>query len=279
MAVAMYERLRIDQIAVTFDAASENELALSMAAQMAKMLGAKLHGVFVEDPGLLLAISQPITRHVTTLAGSPIDLDLPTMEAHFTTLRNRLRDALHAVALESQVAWSFLTVRQNPARVSVNADLLIIQMSTRSAAGQWRPVSRLVELAYRGTCPVLLVRHGLRHHCVVTLVIEALSPTTARALNWAVNIAGEHGHHLRVLVGRANLAKSMIVDWLRTVQPEAATTVQISHMRPGVAFADIRELVGQKGDLLVIDAATDLGNLDQVRALVLATQSDVLLVR
>jgi hypothetical protein len=279
MVAAMSERLRIDQIAVTLDADSENVLALGVAAQMAKLLGARLHGVFVEDPGLLLAISQPVTRHVTALANAPIELDLATLEAHWRVMGNRLRDALRAIALENQLPWSFLTVRDNPARLSVDAGLLIVEMATRPAVGQWRPASRLLESAYRGAIPVLLVRHGLRRHCVVTLVVDTLSPSAVLALNWAANIAGERGDQLHLLVRPSSLTRNMVEEWLARFRPGLAATAEISHMRPAVTSVEWQAPVGRKGDLLVIDAADDMDSPNRIKALVLATEGDVLLVR
>ena len=86
-------------------------LEMEAAAQVARMLGAALFGLFVEDTELLGAAALPITRQLDASRRVWAPLSVELLEAEFAAIAAALRRVLERSAARSGVASEFAVLR------------------------------------------------------------------------------------------------------------------------------------------------------------------------
>lgn len=270
----------VRRVVIACDAVCENSGAIETAARLAARWEAALHGIFVEDPGLLQLAGLPFTRQVSLGSAGSEAFDEASVEQSFLALAERTRAALETAARQRGIPWSFSVVRDNPSAIALSdegRDLLIVEGMTRPFGGHLRLESQWSEMPYETHQPVLLVRGGTGKGSVMALVQSGDDGARLTVAAAAKLAEGDH-RRLTVLLAAPDINVAAINDWVRAVSPAVASRcrVEVISQEPE---ALTRALAGHDGDLLVIDADPGVNTPALLKNLVARTKADVLFVR
>jgi len=271
----------VRRVLIACDAVCENDAVIETATRLAARWEVALHGVFVEDEGLLQIAALPFAKQVSLGSGTSEALDEASVEHHFVALAERTRAALEAAALERGVDWSFSIVRDKPSIASLSAlesDLLVVAGESRPFAGQYRLGSHWSTAAFESTRPVLLVRSDGPRRGDVVVLVKTTGPSARRAVSAAAKFAGAADRALSVLVATPDVSAAMVRDWVRAISAPAAACchIEMVSLEPGSLA---RAIAGIDGDTLVIDADPSVAEPAMLKAFVAQTKADVLFVR
>ena len=100
-----------ERVLVALDASEHSMAALQAAAQLAALMQAELHGVFVEDVNLVRVGGIPMCNEVGTFSSGPRAIDNGTVRRMFQVMKAKMQRALEQAAERSQVRWSFRVER------------------------------------------------------------------------------------------------------------------------------------------------------------------------
>lgn len=271
----------VRRVLIACDAVCENSTVIETATRLAARWDVALHGVFVEDEGLLQIAALPFAKQVSLGAGSSEAWDETSVEHHFVALAERTRAALETAALERGVDWSFAIVRDKPSIASLSAlesDLLVVAGESRAFAGQYRLGSHWSTAAFESTWPVLLVRSdGTRKGDIVALV-QTSGGSARRAVSASAKFAGAADRALTVLVATPDVTAAAVRDWVRTISAPAAERCRVETISAERSLL-LQAVARQDGDTLVVDADPSAADPAMLKALVARTKADVLLVR
>jgi hypothetical protein len=205
-------------------------VALEAAAELARALGARLHGLFVEDALAFEAAAWParqaITRH--DLVWRPFTRER-LAEAHDLAVRE-LRRRLQQQANAWGVAIDFETARGHPAGLlaqrSAPGDLLVVAEPRDPIALTLDPYRRLLQAALRAPAPVLYLPHAARRSAgpVIVLATGAEDPL----LRLASPLAAALDEPLVVLAAGGQVAHEHIRQALRESVPGVARLPRVS---------------------------------------------------
>jgi nucleotide-binding universal stress UspA family protein len=139
------ERARIRRVLVALDAASSGAAAVESAARLAALLGAELHGLFVEDIDLLRLAALPFAQEVAFSSAAERRIEVSAVEALFRVKVEERRQSLAVAAQGAGARWSFHVVRGRIIDAAAEADLLFLgRREALPAIGAPRPVVVLV---------------------------------------------------------------------------------------------------------------------------------------
>lgn len=193
--------LRFERVVLGFDPTGENRPALRAAARMASHWHARLHGVYVEDIGLLDAATLPISKEVLSLGGISTPLDVEQVMVQIKALASRARDWLAAESDVLGVEWSFEVARGrlSPALFPAEAaDFLILEGTSRPFADRIRLRSHWSGMLSSIDRPIMLFRGAPPSACSVAALPGAGSDEGRRVLDTAELLATERGGSLIV---------------------------------------------------------------------------------
>ncbi len=191
----------IGRIVVAIDASPHSLAALEASAELARALGAELHGVYVEDLRLLDLTRLPFAREVDALSGEARAMGAAELRRQLRGEAARARRLLERVAERMAIEWTFRTARGRVAAellaAAVDADL--ITLGTRSRSPGRGPGSTARTLLARGSRPVMVLRRGARLGETVQVLFE-LSDAGWQALGVAAAVADDRDSPLGVLL-------------------------------------------------------------------------------
>lgn len=192
----------VRRIVVALDAASGSAESLEAAAEIAERLRAELIGLFVEDVNLLRSGELPFVRQVNVRSRIWGDFDAHSMEREMRAGAAKARHLLEAASARRRVAHSFRVVRgqvaHEVAAAAADADLLIVEGTSRPLTPHMRLVSTTRVAAKAAARSVFLLRPGVAGHNLVALYDDA--PGADKALAAAASLARSDGGALTVLV-------------------------------------------------------------------------------
>jgi hypothetical protein len=224
----------IRRIAVTLDAFDLNVIALDQAARLARRLGAKLEGIFIEDIDLLQLAEMPFLREVRRSSRSVEAINPVRMEQEFRVLARRAERLLGEQATRHHVSWSFRIWRG-----SIDADLLDAAMEVDILA-----LSRLGSALTRG--------HPARAGHNAVAVLYGDSEAAARALETAAGMAAEQQAGLNILLPLAgNLDAAALQQALVSRLGEQAGVAQVIPM-PDASLPSLLEALADSGSAALI---------------------------
>ena len=271
----------VRRVLIACDAVCENSAVIETAARLAARWDVALHGVFVEDEGLLQIAALPFAKQVSLGAGASEEMDEASVEHHFVALAERTRAALEAAALERGVDWSFSIVRDKPSIASLSAmesDLLVVAGESRPFAGQYRLGSHWSTAAFESTRPVLLVRGDGPRQGVVVVLAQTGGMSARRAVSAAAKFAGAADRALTVLMATPDVSAAEVREWVRAASAPAAGRCRVETV--SVEPSSLAQAIaGFEGDTLVVDADPSAADPALLKALVARTKADVLFVR
>jgi hypothetical protein len=271
----------VRRVLIACDAVCENDAVIETAARLAARWDVALHGVFVEDEGLLQIAALPFAKQVSLSGGASEEMDEASVEHHFVALAERTRASLETAARERGVDWSFSIVRDKPSIAALSAlenDLLIVAGESRPFAGQYRLGSHWSTAAFESTWPVLLVRSdGPRNGDVVALV-QTSGSSARRSVSAAARFAAAADRVLTVLVAAPDVSAAVARDWVRAISAPAAARCRVETVSAGPNLL-LQAIARRDGDTLVIDADPAAADPALLKTLVARTKADVLFVR
>jgi len=192
----------IRRILVALDGSASSEAALEAAADVARLLGAKLIGIFVEDINLLRVAQLSFVREIGFTDGELHEIDVLNVERHWGTQTSAAQRRLLESAHEKGLAWSFLVARgsvtQTLLAASEDMDLLAIGRLGRTIAPKGSLGSTARELLMQSERSLLLLKEAVDLAQPIMLLFDG-SEVSRRALTIASALAERSGR-LRVLM-------------------------------------------------------------------------------
>lgn len=200
-----------EYILVALDASPGSRAALSAAVELAATLQVELHGLFVEDEGLLHLAHLPFGMEFGSFTARPRRLEANNLEREFRVQASVLRKIMADVAGQRRVTWSFQVVRggvtDQVLAASASARLLTLGRIGRTPGKRLGSTARAVAL--RTQRPVL-IHAGLRRLQGPYLVVHTGSAASDNGLALAIQLAGQEAAPLTVLfIGSAQDAAAL----------------------------------------------------------------------
>jgi hypothetical protein len=271
--------LVISRVVIACDAVGENMPGIDLAATMAAAWNAGLHGVFVQDEGLLHLAALPFARHVMASGEVTGEVDENTVAHHFAAGVERTRAALETAAREHAISWSFAVVRGQLALATLameERDLLVIAAESRPFAGSFRLDSRLLAASFEMHRPVLLVRSRGKQKDGVVALVQAAGPSAERVVSAAAEIAQAGDYGLTVLLAGEGLQETDAVAIVQRISLRLAARARVERAAPGGPALD--RMAGE-GSVLVIDAEPAINDLGALKEIAARTRANLLFLR
>ncbi len=242
----------IRRILVALDASPDSLAAAEAAAEMAALLNAELHGLFVEDAELLRLVESPLAREIDLLTASAHDAESAAVEGQLRAHARKAREALDALADRLRIKSSFQvargTVAQEILTAAAEADLVTlgrIGWTVRHRRDLGKTARALIS-GRRGR--VLLLGRSVAVKAPIVVLYDA-SDAGRDALDLAVHLADRRADPLRVLLigddpdalraeatGRHAAGAGAL--WLGQAGPEAVANA-VSRQMGGVVIVPI----------------------------------------
>lgn len=271
----------VRRIVIACDAVGEHRAAILAAVRLAQRWGAALHGVYVEDPGLMRLAELPVVRHVAMGPARSRPFDPETLEGFFAVQAERARAVLEKAAREHGLAWSFAVVRDDPTAAALAAegdDWVVVEAHSRPFAGQLRLETRWSGALFATPHTVMLVRDGRRRRGGVVVLVQGEDERARDVIALAARMADGAHRALTLLLVAGGPTAEEARAWVRDESITAFEHCRVVAVAGGKAEI-ARAIAGHGGDLLVLDADPAGNAAEALRELVAATDADVLLVR
>ena len=192
--------LGIRRVVVAGDASSDSADALPLAAELAFRWQVGLHGLFVEDAGLLALADLPFARELGTIGASG-GLERAAVERQLASFAARARRYLAEAAERRGVRWSFEVVRGSLPGGPLPfqpTDFLVLEALSRPFAPTLRIASPWSKVAQAATQSLLLLRDNRRQPGPVLALIDEAAETAQSTLTLARWLAEIEGRKLTV---------------------------------------------------------------------------------
>ena len=266
----------IHRILVAVDTSTENLRTLEAAADMAALLQAELHGLFIEDPRLFQLEQLSSSRKIDLPQGFASGIEKGSMERELRALANRTREILARASDQRRIDWSFQIVRGQVntelTTASTPGDLIIAESSGRTIRSGLRMESTTKRAAKEIERPVLFLQRGPRPTRSVVAVYDE-SPEAEAVLDAALRMYGGPASLMTILLPVEDREKA---DQLRQQATDRLAEFGIEpHFRrlsPDSAQWIVRAVEDVHGDILIQsanspslhngDAETLLENID-----------------
>ncbi len=265
----------IRRILVALDASPDSLAAAEAAAEMAALLSAELHGLFVEDVELLRLVESPLARELDLLTASSRGAESAEVEGQLKAHARKARQTLDRLADRAGIKSSFQVVRGSVAEeilaAAAKADLVTLgrvgwTVRRRHDLGK---TARSLISGRRGR--VLLLERSVAVKAPIVVLFDA-SEAGSDALDLAVHLADRRGDPLRALLvgGDPEALRAEGVDRLGA----AAEMLWLGQPEPGPLANAVSRQMG--GVVIVPVGSSELGEehlrilLDTVACPVLA---------
>lgn len=246
----------IRRILVALDASPHSEAALQTAAQLAAVLQAELHGIFVEDEDLLRLADLPQAREISAFTTPARTMTPRRVGRQLRRQADRARRALHEVARRFELEHDFSVVRGRVAAMLVEAaaeaDLISIgkASSRRSSRRKLGQTARTV--LEQASSSVLVLRSTLRDDGPLMVYYDGTPPAES-ALRLAVTLARQRpGTALTVLLPAVDADEIQRLN--EAITDRYGPTVPGLHVHPltQVEAARLATVVHHRPDGLII---------------------------
>jgi nucleotide-binding universal stress UspA family protein len=266
----------VRRVVVALDASAGSLDAAAAAVVLARLLGAELRGLFVEDEDLLRLAALPFAQVARTPGGVFERLRPEDAIAQLRALAARARESLEGLAADVGLSATFQVARGRPsAEVPAAAgdrDLLVVGAGGHTRSGRTAPGETARAAAARARGSVLVLARGARVGEPVVAVHDG-SAASARGVAAAARLA--RGAPAAVLVVAAAPGRqAALAEEARRIAGPAA---RVRPAPPGVA-AVVSALAELRPALVVVPAEGGALGGEAVEHL-LALGAPVLVVR
>jgi nucleotide-binding universal stress UspA family protein len=282
---------QVRRIVVALDASPASAAAARNAARLAARLAAQLHGLFVEDVGVLRLAALPLCIEVGTWSATPRRLTAAEVERRLRAQAARARRMLEESALAAAVDdYRFEVLRGEVGRAVAGAladsDLLSLGRVGTTGLARLGSVARAAMTGGRGQI-LLLPAEGRLEAPVVTVFGDA--PGARLALAAALRLLDREPPG----APRAGALTVLLVaaddDAARRLEDEARATIaaaghspalpRFRRTRPGDRHALAHTVALDRANALLLPAESPLVRPEDLEAVVEALDCSVLLVR
>ena len=223
------------------------------AAEIARVLGLDLHGLFIEDEALLALAELPFAREFRLPAHQWSPLDTATIGAELRQAAARTRQLLDEIVQSVGVPGGFEVLRGDPATCMTDlcrtGDIIVIREPGTPILQTTRNAARLHAAAQESAASVLLLPPfgKPRPGPIAVLVTHPADP----CLDVACRLARASGERLVILLPEAAGA----ADWIKAHTGEQglpADRVIIRRIPGGEPGEILRALAGMREHLIVM---------------------------
>lgn len=189
----------VDRILVALDTSPQSLNALDTAAELASILDAELHGLFIEDDNLLRLCNLPFVREIGSYSASSRPLDGRSVEREFRQQAVTIRRTIAQTAVNANVRWSFEVTRGKVSEellaATEAASLVTMGRVGRSLSKRYGSTAQ--SLVRRSMRPVFLLGDGGLSYPLT--VIYSGTPASMRALRLSILLMQHREDELRIL--------------------------------------------------------------------------------
>ena len=195
--------LFINRILVAIDTSTEQLRTLEAAADLAALMQAELHGLFVEHPALRQLEQLSSSRKIDLPQGFGAQIEKGSIQREVEAQTRRFEEILARASEQRHLEWSFRIVRgmlEEQLREAVGeGDLVVAESAGRTIRSgmRMRPTTRrMAELVEH---PVLFLQHGPRPTQSIVAVYDG-GPESEAVLDAALTFVGGPVSLLTVLL-------------------------------------------------------------------------------
>jgi hypothetical protein len=265
----------IRRILIACDAACDISAAVEAAAALAARWHATLHGIFLEDENLYRLAALPFGRQASLSSAAGESLNTAELERLSAALGAAMQRALAAAAVEHGLEWSFGILRDLPsvaALVGIDADLLVLEATTRPFSGSWAPQSSWSGLPRDYGRPILL-RRLPRIGAGPLLILLGKGEACESAILSGLTMAGAEGDVVLLLRDGSSSDMELVRKSAESVGREKGRKIRVDRS-PEDMRGLLRRIERLKPALLVVDATQAEAGF--VRDLLAGTRCNVL---
>ncbi len=197
------KRLFVNRILVAVDPSTEQLRTLEAAADLAALLQAELHGLFVESPDLARIEKLSSSRKIDLPQGFGSDIEQGSITRQVQALRRRSEQILARASEQRHVEWSFRVVEgafgSELASAVGEGDLVVAESAGRVIRSGMRMKPSPRRAADAVEQPVLFLQHGPRPTRSIVAVYDG-GPESEAGLDAAAHLFGGPVSLLTVLL-------------------------------------------------------------------------------
>ncbi|MEZ4708678.1 MAG: universal stress protein [Caldilineaceae bacterium] len=218
------------RIVVALDTSPQSYAALETAARLARLMGAELYGLFVEDSLLHQLGDFPFSAEVGAYSATPRALTQLCIGRQFRAVENAAQQRMRRVAAQAHVAWRFEVIQGGVASELMNAaaNAAILSLGRAGWSKGKRLGSTAAQILAQVDRPILLSGKKSRWSNRITALFTG-SPASARALQQAAQLARQSKGKLTVETPSQELA-SAAAQQLANLGVEAHLVVRVSNV-------------------------------------------------
>lgn len=197
----------LHNILVAIDTSSHSRAALKAAAALAKIMEARIHGLFVQDEIWSKISRIPSSSTINELTGTIRPLKQKKLEHQIEMLEKRLRRRLETISRKNKIKHSWESVRgiveEKILEAAEEADLITIGRRGSSFPGRRRLGSSAKAVIQKSDKPVLILKQGLELGSKITILYDA-SAESQRGMRLALSLAQKNDSPITILVADNN---------------------------------------------------------------------------
>jgi nucleotide-binding universal stress UspA family protein len=192
---------KLRRILLPLDVSRDSLTALQVAFDLAKVLGAEISGLFIEDAQLVAAGNLPFAREVGSLSGIARRIGGVELEHRFRAVASKARAALAEAGERLNVQFSFQIGRGDvPAEIltaAAKADIVVLGKAGWSVGAFRKPGRTCLGVLSRSRIPVLIVEHGTTFSAPILAVTDG-TPAGRRAVEFASDLSQTLGWDIAI---------------------------------------------------------------------------------
>jgi len=194
--------LTMSEILVALDHSRHSRAALDTAAAIAKLLEAKIHGLFVHDDQWLRISRLPSLAEIDELTGSLSPLGRESIEKEIRELERAIKEHFELISRRHQLTHTWSTVKGVVAEkvldAAKNSDMITIGSRGRSFSKSGKLGSTAATIIQTADKPVLILQKR-NHLGRPPIVIFDGSDESVSGVNIALKIAKKNNSRLTII--------------------------------------------------------------------------------